>query len=50
MPGSILGNAVVRVEDPDLLTGRGSFVDNLAIDGVLYLASLAGHAGPAETR
>ena len=38
MPGSILGNAVRRVEDPDLLTGRGTFVDNLKIDGMLSLA------------
>jgi carbon-monoxide dehydrogenase large subunit len=38
MPGSILGNAVVRVEDPALLTGSGTFVDNLRIPGVLHLA------------
>lgn len=38
MPGSILGTAVRRVEDPDLLTGRGTFVDNLARgrEGVLH--------------
>lgn len=30
MAGSLLGTAVRRVEDPDLLTGRGTFVDNLA--------------------
>jgi carbon-monoxide dehydrogenase large subunit len=29
MPGSLLGTAVRRVEDPDLITGRGTFVDNL---------------------
>ncbi len=29
-PGSILGTAVRRVEDPELLTGRGTFVANLA--------------------
>lgn len=29
-PGSLLGTAVRRVEDPDLLLGRGTFVDNLA--------------------
>ena len=36
--GSILGTAVRRVEDPDLLRGRGSFVDNLASrrDDVLH--------------
>ena len=38
MPGSILGTSVVRVEDPDLLLGRGTFIDNLRIDGLLQLA------------
>jgi carbon-monoxide dehydrogenase large subunit len=38
MPGSILGNAVVRVEDPDLLQGRATYIDNLHIDGLLHLA------------
>jgi len=33
MPGSILGNAVRRVEDPELLTGRGTFVDNQRVEG-----------------
>jgi carbon-monoxide dehydrogenase large subunit len=37
MPGSILGTAVRRVEDPDLLVGRARFVDDLPIDGVLHL-------------
>jgi carbon-monoxide dehydrogenase large subunit len=37
MAGSLLGNEVRRVEDPDLLRGRGTYVDNLAIEGVLYL-------------
>jgi len=37
-PGSILGTDVRRVEDPDLLRGRGTFVDNLASrrDDVLH--------------
>jgi len=38
MTGSILGNAVPRVEDPDLLTGRAAFVDDLHFDGMLTLA------------
>src|SRR5437763_1801897 len=38
MPGSILGNAVPRVEDPDLLTGNTTYIDNLPIDGVLHVA------------
>ena len=37
MPGSILGTAVRRVEDPDLLLGRAQFVDDLPIDGALHL-------------
>src|SRR4029079_6512403 len=37
MAGSILGTAVRRVEDPDLLLGRAEFVDDLQIDGVLHL-------------
>ena len=36
MAGSILGNAVRRVEDPDLIVGRGSFVDNLRREGTLH--------------
>ena len=38
MPGSILGTAVTRVEDPDLLRGLGTYIDNLRIDGLLHLA------------
>ena len=36
--GSILGTAVRRVEDPELILGRGTFVDNLAQsrEGVLH--------------
>src|SRR5690242_12762261 len=37
MPGSILGTAVRRVEDPDLLLGRARFVDDLEVDGALHL-------------
>ncbi|MGH8980422.1 MAG: xanthine dehydrogenase family protein molybdopterin-binding subunit, partial [Acidimicrobiales bacterium] len=32
MPGSLLGNRVRRVEDPDLVSGRGTFVGNLSFD------------------
>ena len=38
MVGSILGNAVTRVEDPDLLRGRGTYVGNLHVDGMAHLA------------
>ena len=38
MPGSILGTEVVRVEDPDLLLGRATYLDNLPVAGLLHLA------------
>jgi aerobic carbon-monoxide dehydrogenase large subunit len=38
MPGSILGTAVRRVEDRDLITGASTFVGNLALPGLLHLA------------
>ena len=38
MVGSILGNHVPRVEDPDLITGRSTYVDDLPIGGALHLA------------
>ena len=38
MPGSILGTRVTRVEDPDLLMGRGSFVDDMRVEGLTSLA------------
>lgn len=38
MVGSILGNAVRRVEDPALLRGAASYVGNLIVDGMHHLA------------
>jgi aerobic carbon-monoxide dehydrogenase large subunit len=38
MVGSLLGNAVRRVEDPVLLLGHGTFVDNMRPPGVLFAA------------
>jgi carbon-monoxide dehydrogenase large subunit len=38
MPGSILGTRVLRVEDPELLTGRGTFVGNLRLPNLTYAA------------
>ena len=35
--GSILGTAVRRVEDPELITGRATYVGDLALPGVLHL-------------
>ena len=36
--GSILGNAVHRLEDPTLLTGDGKYVDDLVETGMLYIS------------
>ena len=36
--GSILGNEVLRMEDPTLLTGEGKYVDDLVETGMLYVA------------
>ncbi|HEY2193206.1 MAG TPA: xanthine dehydrogenase family protein molybdopterin-binding subunit [Actinomycetospora sp.] len=37
MPGSILGTSVRRVEDPDLIRGRGTYVDNIVPPGALHV-------------
>jgi aerobic carbon-monoxide dehydrogenase large subunit len=36
--GSILGNAVQRMEDPTLLTGSGKYLDDMAPTGTLHVA------------
>ncbi|WP_028921053.1 xanthine dehydrogenase family protein molybdopterin-binding subunit [Pseudonocardia acaciae] len=36
MRGSILGTEVRRVEDPELIRGQGTYVDNLDIPGALH--------------
>jgi len=36
--GSILGNRVVRLEDPTLLTGAGKYVDDLVATGTTHIA------------
>jgi carbon-monoxide dehydrogenase large subunit len=38
MPGSLLGTHVRRIEDPDLLTGRGTYVGNFRVDGLAQVA------------
>jgi carbon-monoxide dehydrogenase large subunit len=47
MVGSILGTRVLRVEDPDLLTGKGTYIGNLRVPGLTHAAfvrSPAAHA------
>jgi carbon-monoxide dehydrogenase large subunit len=44
--GSILGNAVVRLEDPTLLTGRGEYLDDLDSPGasrIVFVRSQVAH-------
>ena len=36
--GSILGNPVLRREDPDILTGGTEYLDDLDIEGLLHVA------------
>lgn len=36
--GSLVGAPVRRVEDPDLLTGHATYIDNMKLDGMLELA------------
>src|SRR5438128_12234900 len=47
MPGSILGNAVARVEDPRFLRGEGKYMDDLRdMDAlnVIFVRSSFAHA------
>src|SRR4029077_11795193 len=37
-PGSILGHAVRRREDPRLITGTGRYVDDIQPEGCLHVA------------
>lgn len=36
--GSILGNSVLRMEDPTLLTGEGKYVDDMTLPGMLHVS------------
>ncbi len=37
VPGSILGTSVRRVEDPELIRGHGTYVDNIVPEGALHV-------------
>ena len=39
MVGSILGNRVRRIEDPELIDGRSTYVDDLRIPGTAQAVS-----------
>ncbi|MDH4277809.1 MAG: xanthine dehydrogenase family protein molybdopterin-binding subunit, partial [Acidimicrobiia bacterium] len=47
MTNSLFGRAVLRIEDPDLLRGRGTYVANVELDNALvahYITSIHAHA------
>ena len=46
--GSMIGAAVVRKEDPALLTGRGRFVDDIHLPGTLHMAYARSHLAHAR--
>jgi carbon-monoxide dehydrogenase large subunit len=48
--GSILGNAVLRLEDPALLTGAARYVDDLVETGTLDVAFVRSTVAHAELR
>ena len=49
-PGSILGHAVRRREDPRLVTGAGRYVDDIHPDGCLDLSVVRSTLAHAEIR
>ena len=48
--GSILGNAVQRLEDPTLLTGSGKYLDDLTPTGTLHVAFVRSTQAYAKVR
>jgi carbon-monoxide dehydrogenase large subunit len=40
MPGGLIGKSVRRVEDPVLVTGKGCYVDDIQLTGMLHMAFL----------
>src|SRR3982074_1242242 len=49
-PGSILGHAVRRREDPRLITGTGRYVDDIQPDRCLHVAFVRSTLAPAAIR
>ena len=46
---TVLGNRVLRVEDEDLLRGKGRFVDDIHLPGMLHAAFVRSSFGHAAT-
>jgi carbon-monoxide dehydrogenase large subunit len=47
---TVLGNRVLRVEDPDLLQGKGRFVDDIHLPGMLHAAFVRSPFGHAAVK
>jgi carbon-monoxide dehydrogenase large subunit len=47
---TVLGNRVLRVEDPDLLRGKGRFVDDIHLPGMLHAAFVRSPFGHAAVK
>ncbi|HKA03499.1 MAG TPA: hypothetical protein VKD67_04190, partial [Acidimicrobiales bacterium] len=48
MVGRLTGTSVRRVEDRRLLTGRGRYVDDVRLPGMLHAAFVRGHHAHAR--
>lgn len=46
--GSMVGAAVVRKEDPALLTGRGNYVDDIRMSGTVHMVYVRSHVAHAR--
>ena len=46
--GAFIGRSVPRVEDADLVTGRGRFVANLTVPGTLHAVFVRSHFARAR--
>ena len=46
--GSMVGAAVVRKEDPALLTGRGTYVDDIRLPGIAHMAFVRSYSAHAR--
>src|SRR4051812_23141361 len=46
--GSILGNSVLRKEDPGLLTGANEYFDDLKVDGLAHIVFVRSHVAHAR--
>src|SRR6187551_1489874 len=50
MSGKSVGARVLRSEDPRLLRGRGEFVDDIRLPGMLHAAFVRAHHAHARVR